>query len=131
LPVTSGYSASKFAVVGLSEALHRELLGTGVSVSCLNPGSVKTDFWDEEHIPRKRIPPLVRYSPKLSTRAVARWVVLCIWLPIPTLTFPFFVGILAKLNAIWVRLGDLLLWKWFFPIAGLLVLIRLLIKYLL
>ena len=131
LPVTSGYSASKFAVVGLSEALHRELSGTGVSVSCLNPGSVKTDFWDEERIPSKTIPPLVRYSPKLSPKAVARWVSICIWLPVPTLTFPFFVAILAKLNAVWVRLGDLLLWKWFFPVLGVLILIRLLTKYLL
>ncbi|SHF38704.1 hypothetical protein SAMN05443144_10828 [Fodinibius roseus] len=131
LPVTSGYSASKFAVVGLSEALHRELLGTGVGVSCLNPGSVKTDFWNEERIPRKSIPPLVKYSPKLSPKAVTRWVSLCIWLPIPSLTFPFFVGILAKLNAVWIRLGDLLLWKWFFPVLGMLLLIRLLTKYIL
>lgn len=130
LPVTSGYSASKFAVVGLSEALHRELMGSGVSVSCLNPGSVKTDFWDEARIPQKLIPPLVRYSPKLSPKAVAHWVCLCIWLPIPTLTIPFFVGILAKLNAVWIRLGDLMLWKWFFPLLGVLLLIRLLVNYL-
>jgi NAD(P)-dependent dehydrogenase (short-subunit alcohol dehydrogenase family) len=40
--VTSGYAAATAALTALSESLHRELFGTGVRVSCLNPGSVKT-----------------------------------------------------------------------------------------
>jgi short-subunit dehydrogenase len=65
LPVTSGFSAAAFALSGLSEALHRELLGSPVGVSCLHPGSVRTGFWSEARQPRRSIPPLVRYSPKL------------------------------------------------------------------
>jgi len=128
LAVTSGYSASKFAVTGLSEALHRELRGSGVQISCLHPGSVKTPFWTEEKIPEAGLPPLVRYAPKLSPESVARSVRFCLWFGIPTLTTPVFVSLFAKLNAIWIRLGDLLLWKWFFPAAGAILLIRILLR---
>jgi short-subunit dehydrogenase len=38
------YSASKFAVVGLSEALHRELAEHGIGVSVLCPMIVDTDI---------------------------------------------------------------------------------------
>ena len=38
VPSHSAYGASKWAVVGISEGLHRSLDGTGVGVSCLCPG---------------------------------------------------------------------------------------------
>ncbi|MEK6684416.1 MAG: SDR family NAD(P)-dependent oxidoreductase [Nitrospirota bacterium] len=41
-PMETGYCASKFAVVGFSEALRMELHGTGVCVSVLCPGIVDT-----------------------------------------------------------------------------------------
>jgi short-subunit dehydrogenase len=126
LSVTSGYSASKFAVRGLSEALHRELVGSGVGVSCLCPGSIKTSFWNEESTPSRLIPPLVRYAPKLSPAAVARSVRYCIWFGFPVWTTPVFVNALAKLNGLWLRLGDLLLWKWFVPLLAALLAARML-----
>ena len=42
------YAATKHAIVGLSESLHRELEGTGVGVSCLCPGMVRTRFFESE-----------------------------------------------------------------------------------
>lgn len=128
LAVTSGFSASKFAVSGLSEALYRELRGSGVQVSCLHPGSVKTAFWDEARIPLAGLPPLIRFAPKLSPAAVARSVRYCLWLGFPVLSTPFFVGMLARLDAIWIRLGDLLLWRWFVPTAVALFVCRLLLR---
>ena len=126
LPVTSGYSASKFAVSGLSEALHRELLGSGVGVSCLCPGSIRTPFWNEEDTPARHIPPLVRYAPKLSPAAAARAICYCIWFGFPVWTSPVFVNALAKLNGLWLRLGDLLLWRWFLPALAALLAARIL-----
>lgn len=121
--VTSGYSASKFAVTGLSEALHRECRSTGVRVCCLHPGSVRTDFWDPETIHLDEIPPVVRYAPKMSPAAVARNVRLVIWTGMPVRTFPVFLALLVRINALWVRAGDLILWKWFVPVlvAGLIL----------
>jgi NAD(P)-dependent dehydrogenase (short-subunit alcohol dehydrogenase family) len=40
------YAASKHAVVGLSEALYRELEGTSIGVSCLCPNAVSTSIFD-------------------------------------------------------------------------------------
>lgn len=42
---TSGYCATKFAVRGFSDALYKEVRDHGVKVTCVYPGSVKTDFF--------------------------------------------------------------------------------------
>jgi NADP-dependent 3-hydroxy acid dehydrogenase YdfG len=41
----SGYCATKFAVRGFSDALYKEVRDFGVKVTCVYPGSVKTDFF--------------------------------------------------------------------------------------
>ena len=41
----SGYCATKFAVRGFSDALYKEVRDFGVKVTCIYPGSVKTDFF--------------------------------------------------------------------------------------
>lgn len=46
----SAYSATKFAIQGFSEALSKELRHDGVKVTCLNPGSIETDFFRESGI---------------------------------------------------------------------------------
>ncbi|ACF12348.1 short-chain dehydrogenase/reductase SDR [Chlorobaculum parvum NCIB 8327] len=54
----TAYSASKFAVNGFSESLMEELRGFGIRVSCLNPGSVMTEFFDQAGIePKKHMQP--------------------------------------------------------------------------
>lgn len=45
-PRLSGYNASKFAVRGFSEALFKELRYDGIKVSCMFPGSIATDFFE-------------------------------------------------------------------------------------
>ena len=45
----AGYSASKFAVVGFSEALRRELRPHGVHVAVLCPPNTRTPGFDEEN----------------------------------------------------------------------------------
>ena len=45
-PFEALYSATKFAVVGFTEALAVELSPYGVGVSMVNPGPVDTDFFD-------------------------------------------------------------------------------------
>src|SRR3990172_852160 len=48
VPEESAYVASKFALVGLSEALSIELEDEGVHVLTVCPAIVRTDFFDEE-----------------------------------------------------------------------------------
>ena len=45
-PYVAAYCASKFAVVGLTESLRVELLGTGIRVSLVCPGATRTEFFD-------------------------------------------------------------------------------------
>ncbi len=40
----SAYCGTKYAVVGITESMHKELRDFGVKVSCLSPGSVDTGF---------------------------------------------------------------------------------------
>ncbi len=48
VPHLSAYSATKHAVVGLSEGLRYELDGTGVKVCCICPGKVNTNFFKHQ-----------------------------------------------------------------------------------
>ena len=43
----SAYCATKFAVRGLSQSLYKEVRNDGIKVTCINPGSVQTNFFDE------------------------------------------------------------------------------------
>lgn len=45
MPQVAAYCASKWAVKGLSESLFREVRDFNIKVTCIYPGSVKTDFF--------------------------------------------------------------------------------------
>ena len=45
MPMVSAYCATKWAVKGFSESLWRELRDHKIKVTCVYPGSVKTDFF--------------------------------------------------------------------------------------
>lgn len=44
VPTQAAYNASKFAVRGFTEALRQEVAHTGVRVSCVHPGGIKTNI---------------------------------------------------------------------------------------
>ena len=43
----AGYCATKHAVTGLSHSMYKELRNFGIKVTCIYPGSVKTNFFDK------------------------------------------------------------------------------------
>ena len=56
------YSATKWAVTGMAESLRKEVLGTGIRVTLVEPGMVDTPFFDE--------PPTDALQPADIARAV-------------------------------------------------------------
>ncbi|MBV9213759.1 MAG: SDR family oxidoreductase [Actinobacteria bacterium] len=78
LPYNAGYSAAKAYVDFLSEALHTELRGTGVTVTSVMPGPVRTGFQEAsgaeyfaERMPGMTIKPAERVAAD-ALRAVER-----------------------------------------------------------
>jgi len=68
-----GYCATKFAMIGFSEALRDEVLGRGVRVAMVCPGTVETEFFVKAE--RGKMPGasrlLLAIKPKHVARAIA------------------------------------------------------------
>lgn len=48
------YSATKFALMGYSDGIRKELKDYGIKVSTLCPGMIKTNFFDEKELERRK-----------------------------------------------------------------------------
>ena len=48
------YSATKFGVMGYSQAIRAELAPFGIKVATVCPGMIKTEFFDEEELARRQ-----------------------------------------------------------------------------
>ncbi|ABK78508.1 short-chain alcohol dehydrogenase [Cenarchaeum symbiosum A] len=70
LPGIAAYSASKFAMLGFSEGLGHELVGTGVGITVVSPIGVKTSFFDGPSFSKMRGRPPLSLSPKTVARAI-------------------------------------------------------------
>ncbi len=66
-PGLAVYCATKAYVLSLSEALHAELAGTGVTVTCLCPGATRTEFADVAGLDASKL-----FKLAMSAEAVAR-----------------------------------------------------------
>lgn len=67
-PYYASYAGTKVYVLFFSEAMNRELRGTGVTVTTLNPGMTETEFHDVAEHPKKGLIALTR----MSASSVAR-----------------------------------------------------------
>lgn len=65
-----GYCATKFAVIGFTEALRDEVLGRGVRVALVCPGTTDTEFFVTAE--RDKMPGASRLMPAVSPDQVAR-----------------------------------------------------------
>ena len=67
----SPYSASKFAVVNMSEGLAMELAPLNIGVTVLCPGFVKTNIWDSRRNRQERYGPAPALSPGSAAARLA------------------------------------------------------------
>lgn len=65
----AGYAASKFGMVGLSEALSLSWAERGVTVCQLNPGYIETEGFQQEQVKRSPLAPLIA-QPELVADAI-------------------------------------------------------------
>ncbi len=63
-PLMAAYYASKAYVLSLTEALHEEVRGSGVRISCLCPGATATGFAREAHMEDSRLFTSAAMSPE-------------------------------------------------------------------
>jgi NAD(P)-dependent dehydrogenase (short-subunit alcohol dehydrogenase family) len=74
-PITGAYTASKFALEGMTDVLRRELLQQGIDVVLVEPGGVKTPIMNKtiqefEHIYRDGPPELAQHYGSMITAAM-------------------------------------------------------------
>ncbi len=49
VPTQAAYNSAKFAIRGFTEALRYEMKGSGIAVSCVHPGGIKTNILRNAH----------------------------------------------------------------------------------
>ena len=105
-PKSSVYSATKAAVLGYSDALRLELKPLGISVMTVNPGPIRTQFFDkadESGNYLEKINGIV-----LNPELVAEKIVHSIGTAKRELNLPFFFNIANVGYTLFPRLGDFL-----------------------
>jgi short-subunit dehydrogenase len=107
IPHRSGYSASKFAVQGFSEAIRAEFTRLGIDVMLVSPGTTGTEFFDSE-IERTSRPSWPEPRP-VSAAKVAKAIVRGIRLGRHEVVPSGFARLLFWLNRISPRLVDKML----------------------
>jgi short-subunit dehydrogenase len=98
LPYSGAYSATKFAMIALSEAVRVELAGSGVDVSIVCPIWTDTEFFDAMKNPYHR--KLKPVGPTQSAAQVAQRIVACAHHPKPEVMTFRPARLLAVANAI-------------------------------
>lgn len=105
-PKSSVYAATKFAVLGFSNALRLELKPFHVSVTTVNPGPMETPFFERAD-PDKRY--LARVKPFLTDpTALAKKIVNSIGKPKREINQPLIMEVAAKAYVLFPRVGDYL-----------------------
>jgi short-subunit dehydrogenase len=104
VPYYSFYNASKFALVGMTEAWRRELEPHGVRVALVIPAAVETEFL--ARLDRGRALGLGPAGTVLKPEEVARAIVGALKRPRPEIYVPRRNRWLAVLNAVYPSLGD-------------------------
>ena len=104
---SSVYSATKFGVLGYSNALRLELKPYGIHVMTVNPGPIATDFFDKAEPTGKYLEQLG--SVVLDPVKVAGEVVKGIEREKREVNLPKSMNFASKLNVLFPKIGDKLL----------------------
>ena len=84
-PLAAAYSSSKAAVIGLTKAIGKDLVGTGVLVNCVAPAVIRTPILDQ--LSQQHIDYMVSKIPLGRVGEVAEVAALVAWLASEDMTF--------------------------------------------
>ncbi|MBN8216016.1 MAG: SDR family NAD(P)-dependent oxidoreductase [Spirochaetes bacterium] len=115
-PFVSSYCASKFALVGLTEALRKEYYGTGITFSAFCPGNVDTPMIAES----MKNPRFRKVARPMTAQKAARLILRCCRWRTPELIRGEVPPILAKLSKFfpgWVDFAFHQIYRRVHPIA--------------
>lgn len=94
----AGYAASRWALRGLSESLKIDLRGSGVGISHVVLGEVKSNYWEANPGAKERLPKIARMIPVSTTDQAAKYILTAIrrekkefTRPLMLLAFRFFL----------------------------------------
>ncbi|MDF2671175.1 MAG: oxidoreductase, partial [Paenibacillus sp.] len=103
---STAYSASKHAVLGFTNSLRQELMGTGVAVTAINPGPINTRFFEQADPSGDYVRNVQRFM--LQPDQVARAVADAIKHRRTYVDLPWVMGFGAKLFALFPTLFELI-----------------------
>ncbi|MCR8629758.1 SDR family NAD(P)-dependent oxidoreductase [Paenibacillus radicis (ex Xue et al. 2023)] len=101
---STGYSATKHAVLGFTNCLRQELSGSGVYLSAINPGPIDTPFFDKADPSGNYVKNIQWFM--LKPDQVADKVLRAIERRIPEIDMPFVAGFGVKLFQLFPRAFD-------------------------
>ena len=101
---SSLYSATKFAAIGFSNALRLELMPYGVYVTTVNPGPIRTRFFDQADPDGTYLKSVDRFL--LEPDAVAKKIVKIIGKNKRELNLPFLLNLAHKFYTLFPKLAD-------------------------
>ncbi|MCP9081923.1 SDR family oxidoreductase [Streptococcus sp. CF10-1] len=101
---SSLYSATKFATIGFSNALRLELMPYGVYVTTVNPGPIRTGFFDQADPDGSYLKSVDRFL--LEPDAVARKIVKITGKNKRELNLPFLLNLAHKFYTLFPKLAD-------------------------
>lgn len=101
---SSGYCASKHAVLGFTNSLRQELAGTGIKLTAINPGPIETPFFEKADPSGSYVKNIQKYM--LQPRVVANEVLDAVKRGVPEKDLPKLFGVGAKLYQMFPRLLD-------------------------
>ena len=108
---SSLYSATKFAAIGFSNALRLELMPFGVHVTTVNPGPIRTSFFDQADPDGSYVKAVYRYI--LEPDFVAKKIVKNFGKAKRELNLPWLLNLTHKLYTLFPRISDKLASKMF------------------
>nr|WP_311198754.1 SDR family oxidoreductase [Paenibacillus sp. YPD9-1] len=101
---STGYSATKHAVIGFTNSLRQELMGTGIGLTAINPGPISTPFFDKADPSGNYVKNISWFM--LKPEKVVNELIHAVERSIPEKDLPRIAGIGIKLFHLFPRLFD-------------------------